>query len=154
SWLSNWRTMPPEGDRRPVLVLDFSAPVSGTWQVTLEMAPRTTFPRTFNLPFPAAVGARSATPVFAWRSLGADVTDVAPDAASPLSPTEFLKTYGLPAKVEADPRPPTAAYQRSNPAAAPTLRLRVNPAPPARATTDIVWRIDSRSAEFEATARI
>ena len=37
-WLTAWRLSPGEGDRR--LVLEFSAPITGQWQVALELVPR------------------------------------------------------------------------------------------------------------------
>jgi hypothetical protein len=159
-WLRGWRVGPPAaGGRRP-LVLDFAAPVGGAWQVNLELVPRAPFPAAFALPFPGAVGPQAVPPVFAWRAQGVELTDTRPAVAVALTPESFLKDHWQPARVEADPRPPTAAYQRSAPGAAPVVRVRTAAGyplagrPRERATSAVAWRVGPRRAEVEAAARV
>jgi hypothetical protein len=125
-WLRDWRIDPPSspGGRRS-LVLEFAAPISGAWQVNLELVPRGPFGPSFTLPLPSAVGSHSAPPVFGWRAEGVAVSDVPPDSVVPLAGDLFLRDHWLPAKIEADPRPPTKAYQRKTLGAAPAVRVRV-----------------------------
>jgi hypothetical protein len=154
-WLRAWQvTPPPTANGRRSLVLEFAAPITGSWQVNFELAPREPFAPTFSLPFPAAVGTRSAPPSFAWRADGIELTDMPPDAASPLTPEAFLRDHWLPAKSEADPRPPTKAYQRTTLGPAPALRFRAATGGPEAATADIAWTIGPRRAEVEASAHV
>jgi hypothetical protein len=128
SWLRDWRVDPQStpGGRR-TLVLEFAAPITGPWQVKLELVPRRPFGPAFTLPFPSAVGNRTAAPVFAWRAEGLELVDTPPDSAVPLAAELFLGDYWLPAKVEADAKPPTKAYQRKTFGSAPAVHLRVVP---------------------------
>ena len=131
-WLRSWQVAPPAvaGGRRS-LILAFSGPITGQWQANLELTPHTPFGPSFSLGFPAAIGARSAPPIVAWRAAGIDLSDSPPRAANPLTPDTFMRDHWLPAKFDTDARPPTRAYQRKTAGPAPAaciLRL-----PPPRA---------------------
>jgi hypothetical protein len=154
-WLRDWRIdPPPTANGRRSLVLEFAAPINGSWQIDLELVPREPFGPSFGLPFPSAVGVRSAAPVVAWRAEGLDLVDAPPDSVAPLSNDLFLRDHWLSAKVEADPRPPTKAYQRKTLGAAPAIRFRATTEPREQATADIFWRIGPRRAEAEIAARV
>ncbi len=157
-WLRSWRLGPLAGGQRP-LILEFAAPIDGRWQVNLELVPRGVFAASFALPFPSAAGIRSSPAVFAWRrsemdSSDSDVTDVPPDAAAPVPPEVFLRDHWLAAKIEADPRPPTRAYQRNAAGPIPSIRLKATAGSREQATADIHWRIGLQQAEFDATAHV
>jgi hypothetical protein len=127
-WLREWHIdAPSRPGGRQSLVLDFGGPIGRRWQVNLELVPRETFAPAFALPFLSPGGTRSAPPVFAWRASELDLTDTPPQTAIPLTAEAFLRDHWLPTKAEADPRPPTKAYQRTGVGQAPALRLRVRP---------------------------
>jgi hypothetical protein len=127
-WLRSWRVEPPAGPGgRRSLVLDYAGPISRSWQVNVELVPREPFGPAFTLAFPTPAGTRSSPPVFGWRAVGLELTDVPPQVATPVAPEAFLRDDWLLAKFEADPRPPTKAYQRTGAGAAPALRLRAMP---------------------------
>jgi hypothetical protein len=66
--------------------------------------------------------------VFAWRAEGLELVDAPPDSAVPMAGEHFLRDYWLPARIEADAKPPTKAYHRKTMGSAPAVHLSVVPA--------------------------
>jgi hypothetical protein len=107
--------------------LDFSAPISGVWQVACEFVPKAPFAADFDLAFPSVLAAPAAPPVYAWRADGLQLSVTQTVGLTNLSEELFINDHWLPARVESDVQPPTRAYVRSAVAAAPLIHLRVTP---------------------------
>lgn len=151
-WLRHWHTS--THDRGGRLTLDFGAPITGNWQVTLSLVPRAPWPAGVTLSFPAAEGKKAAPPVYAYRARDLTVSLTRTTGVAPFAEDLFLRDRWLPAQVEADPSRPTRAFQRSG-GGAPTLRLTIAAtASNVESLETWTWRVGPEYADVRAESRV
>jgi hypothetical protein len=120
-WLRDW-TLSPHGQQRR-LTLEFSAPITGVWQVTWECIPRSPFAPDFALRFPRAIAASAAPAACAYRTSGLETAMTDITGLSQISGDEFLDTHWSRTRLEVDPLAPTRAYLRRTSDLSAVIRL-------------------------------
>jgi hypothetical protein len=120
-WLRDW-TLSPHGRQRR-LTLEFSAPITGAWQVRWECIPRAPFAPDFELRFPCAIGTSATPAACAYRVNGLEAAVTAITGLSQISGDEFLDTHWSTTRLEIDPLAPTRAYLRRTSDFSAVIRL-------------------------------
>jgi hypothetical protein len=151
-WLRRWHTTTHDHGSR--LTLDFGTPISGNWQIALGLVPRAPWPAAVTLSFPAADAKKTTSAAYAYRARELAVSLTRTTGVAPLAEDAFFRDHWLPAQVEADPPPPTRAFQRSG-GGVPSLRVSVAPVTPQVSSIETwSWRVGPESTEVRADSRV
>ena len=107
------------------LTLEFSRPISGRWQIELELVPTAPLSPDFTLEFPQ-VQSTTRQSACAWRASGVDLEEVHHGDLSPITPGEYRAGHSALPPSDSD-----RAYRRTAGAQSSGVRLRLRPDRPA-----------------------
>ncbi len=147
--LKDWRLEGPPGKR--LLRLEFPAPVSGAFEVLLDLVPHAPLPETVALPVPIPQADLLPEESFlAYRTQGVEARPDQPLRVTGIPPAKFAPFW--PVSSRPDPRTLTyACTVRKD----PVLRVHLRRAPEVVDTTqEIAIRVGARRAEVQARATL
>jgi hypothetical protein len=159
--LRDWQVVTAGGKR--TLRLELPYPVSGDFQVTLELAPRAPLPALVTLPLPAPHGEHGPeTHYLAYRThTGLEAQRDTSQNLTRIDESDFAPDWpGVPRLAPAAPAGPEGekgrgAVYKISPDRSPLLRLRLHRSPPAlRADVEITVQTGTQLAEVRASARL
>jgi len=163
--LRGWKVAGTGGERE--LNLDFASLVNGEITVTVELAPRSPWPASFQLPLPTPVlpeapeSNRSARPqvsYLAYRTHGLSVDRVNPVGVTGVAPPFDAFAPFWPAAMRPDPRTPlayAATLSREDAGRPPVLGLRLRPAATVdEARLDVEMHVGPTQTDVRAAAAL